>query len=223
MSRIKNMTMTTGKDLIQAEVAFRRCLSIGSPLATKSQNDAQFTVTYYSNAMFSNALQSLSKQHEIDLEIYQRAHTEWKNRLLHSILIPVEAFSFLLFLAVALSIVGTRRQTKDAGKRNKSLIMQAIGWTTGLVSLAITGFDNVSIGTASLLFHLAAVAVCDKLVREKGTWRASVIAASSWTIAWSLQVGVGHWLFENNQPNIANMNEVSWLAMTQSVLIAWSS
>jgi hypothetical protein len=47
------------------------------------------------------------------------------------------------------------------------LIMNAIGWTTGLVSLAITGSDNISIGTAALLFHLAAIAACDKLVREK--------------------------------------------------------
>jgi uncharacterized membrane protein YGL010W len=165
------------------------------------------------------ALESLCKQHEIDLEIYRGAHTEWRNRILHWILIPVEAFSFLLFLTVALSI-GTRRQ-KDG---LESLIMKAIGWTTGLVSLVITtGLDNLSIGTASLFFHLAAVAVCDKLVRENGPWKAIVIGASSWTIAWSLQVGVGHWILENNQPNVANMNEVSWLAMTQSVLIAWSS
>ncbi len=101
--------------------------------------------------------------------------------------------------------------------------MNAIGWTTGLVSLAITGSDNISIGNASLLFQLAAVTYCDKLVREKGPRKAIVIGASSWTIAWSLQVGVGHWIFEHNQPNVANMNEVSWLAMTQSVLIAWSS
>jgi uncharacterized membrane protein YGL010W len=170
-----------------------------------------------------DVLQSLSKQHEVDLEIYQRAHTEWRNRLLHSILIPVEAFSFLLFLTVALSVVTSRRQWQKDGKCLESLIMQAIGWTTGLVSLSITGSDNISIGTASLLFHPAAVAVCDKMVREKGPWKAIGIAASSWTIAWTLQVGVGHWLLEHNQPNVANMNEVSWLAMTQSVLIAWSS
>jgi hypothetical protein len=109
-------------------------------------------------------LQSLSKQHEIDLEIYRRAHTEWNNRILHWILIPIEAFSFLLFLAVALSI-GTKWQKYGSFD---SLIMNAIGWATGLVALAITGLDNLSIGTASLFFHLAAVAVCDKLVRERG-------------------------------------------------------
>jgi uncharacterized membrane protein YGL010W len=172
-----------------------------------------------------NALQPLSKQHEMDLAIYQEAHTEWRNKILHSILIPVETFSFLLFLTVALSIV-TRRsrwQCQKDEKRLESWIMQAIGWTTGLISLVITGSDNISTGTASLLFHLASVAVCDKLVCEKGPWKAIVIGACSWTIAWSLQVGVGHWLLEHNQPNVANMNEVSWLAMTQSVLIAWSS
>jgi uncharacterized membrane protein YGL010W len=176
----------------------------------------------HSDILIRNILQSLSKQHELDLEIYQRAHAEWRNRLLHSILIPVEALSFLLFLTIAVSIL-TRRQGHKDGEGLESLIMKAIGWTTGLVSLAITGSDKISIGTASLLFHLAAVAVCDKLVRAKGPWKAFVIGTLSWTIAWSLQVGVGHWILEHNQPNVANMNEVSWLAMTQSVLIAWSS
>jgi hypothetical protein len=181
----------------------------------------------HSYTLLRNALQSLSKQHELDLAIYQRAHTEWRNRILHSILIPVEAFSFLLFLTVALSIgtrcSGSRQKWQKDEKGLESWIMNAIGWTTGLVSLAITGSDNISIGTASLLFHLAAIAACDKLVREKGPRKAIGIGASSWTIACSLQVGVGHWLLEHNQPNVANMNEVSWLAMTQSVLIAWSS
>jgi uncharacterized membrane protein YGL010W len=177
----------------------------------------------HSYILVRNVLQSLAKQHEMDLAIYQRAHTEWRNRILHSILIPVEAFSFLLFLTVALSIGTSRWQWQKDGGSLESWIMKVIGWMTGLVSLAITGSDRISIGTASLLFHLAAVAVCDKLVREKGPWKAIFIGASSWTIAWSLQVGVGHWMLEHNQPNVANMNEVSWLAMTQSVLIAWSS
>jgi uncharacterized membrane protein YGL010W len=172
--------------------------------------------------MYSYMRTVLQSQHEMDLEIYRTAHTEWRNRILHWILIPVEAFSFLIFLAVALSLsIGTTRRQKDGSF--DSFIMKALGWTTGLVSLAITRADNLTIGTASLLFHLAAVAVCDKLVREKGSRKAILIAASAWTIAWSLQVFVGHWLLENNQPNVANMNQVSWLAMSQSVLIAWSS
>jgi phage-related holin len=148
--------------------------------------------------------------------------------MLHWILIPVETVSFLLLLTVAVSITCSRfGQKYRYGRRSlESWVMNAIGWTTGLVSLAITsGVDNdkVSIGTASLVFHLAAVAVCDKLVREQGAWKAMVIAACSWTIAGSLQVGMGHWMLEDNQPSVANLNEVSWLAMTQSVLISWSS
>lgn len=169
-------------------------------------------------------LQSLSKQHEMDLEIYRRAHAEWRNRILHWILIPVETFSFLLFLAVALSI-GNRQQQKYGG--SNAFIMSAIGWTIGLVSLAIAGQDHLFLGVASLIFHIVAVAICDKLVHEKGPLKALIIGTVCWTLAWTLQVGVGHWIWERNQPNVANMNmqdnDVSWLSMTQSVLIAWSS
>jgi heme/copper-type cytochrome/quinol oxidase subunit 2 len=54
--------------------------------------------------------------------------------------------------------------------------------------------------------------------------RRFVKALVAWIIAWMLQVGVGHWMWEGNQPNVAaHPNDVSYLAMCTSVLIAWSS
>ena len=47
----------------------------------------------------------------------------------------------------------------------------------------------------------------------------------AWTVAWTLQIVVGHWVWEQNRPNVSpsTFNQVSYLAMCQSVLIAWSS
>ena len=47
----------------------------------------------------------------------------------------------------------------------------------------------------------------------------------AWIVSWTLQIFVGHWMWEQNRPNISpsTVNEVSYLAMCQSVLIAWSS
>jgi hypothetical protein len=50
-----------------------------------------------------------------------------------------------------------------------------------------------------------------------------MLALVTWTLAWAIQVGVGHFMFEKNKPNVANMKDVSYLAMALSVLIAWSS
>jgi hypothetical protein len=55
-------------------------------------------------------------------------------------------------------------------------------------------------------------------------WNMFVTIVICWTLAWSVQVGIGHWILERNQPNVAaNLNDVSYIAMCQSVLIAWSS
>lgn len=50
-----------------------------------------------------------------------------------------------------------------------------------------------------------------------------IVIVTAWSVSWIVQVGVGHWMWERNQPNVANIQHVSLLAMCQSVLIAWSS
>jgi uncharacterized membrane protein YGL010W len=64
-------------------------------------------------------------------------------------------------------------------------------------------------------------------VKEKDTsvWPVFIIATISWCISWIIQVGIGHFYFEGNLPNIISKddaNNVSYLSMCQSVLIAWS-
>ena len=44
-----------------------------------------------------------------------------------------------------------------------------------------------------------------------------------WTLSWVLQVGLGHYLIEGNQPNLASPSDVSTLSVVTSVLLAWKS
>ena len=76
-------------------------------------------------------------------------------------------------------------------------------------------------GLASLLFHAAMSA----LTKVEYGYIGSItrIALVVWTISWVLQVGVGHWVLEKNQPNVATIDQVSFLAVLESVLIAWKS
>ena len=54
-------------------------------------------------------------------------------------------------------------------------------------------------------------------------WRILLVAMAVWMLSSSLQVVVGHWIWEGNSPDVLNSDShVSWLALTHSVQIAWS-
>jgi uncharacterized membrane protein YGL010W len=149
-------------------------------------------------------IRDLQFQHLEDLKIYRSAHRDWRNCSLHGVMIPVECWSALLFSMTLLP----------------SAITAVVGLALGWISLVIA--TKPSVGVATFVFHLVAIGTCRE-VQSWGTVSALVIAGGSWTIAWALQVGVGHWIWERNQPNVATMTQVSYLAMCQSVLIAWST
>jgi uncharacterized membrane protein YGL010W len=150
-------------------------------------------------------VRKLQSQHFQDLKIYRRAHQERRNRLLHWILIPAECWSALLLGLLILP----------------SAIVLIVG--IGLACLSLVLATNSTIGAATFLFHGFALWTGLEIVASRELWEAWVICLSVWTIAWALQVGVGHWIWEGNDPNIADLQSVSLLAMCQSVLIAWSS
>ena len=153
----------------------------------------------------SGLMSSLRRQHEFDLIVYRSAHQLWKNRVLHWVLIPVECWSLFL---VAYALLPPWLPFLMA-----TLLGMLASW------IAV----NPKIGCACLVFHVMVIVSCSTTIRNLTTWETLSVASMAWIIAWALQVGVGHWLWENNDPNVANMTSVSWLAMCQSVLIAWSS
>lgn len=114
----------------------------------------------------------------------------------------------------------------------------------GLVSMMIA--TNLRVGLLTLIFHFWCLQSFVELMRMPSLHHQDVaeifgflvyrefpgrlmvvVAIVSWTVAWALQVGVGHWMWEQNQPNVVDQNRmgsaVSYLAVTTSVLIAWSS
>ena len=148
---------------------------------------------------------SLRAQHQKDLSVYRAAHREWRNQCIHYVMIPVECFSFVLFVAITTG--------------------QLVAWTIGVV-LALLSFSVATdrgIGLLACVYHLASSFYSIVVVDEYGRKTAFLMALVCWTVAWFVQVGVGHYLFEKNSPNVANMSDVSYLAMCLSVLIAWSS
>jgi uncharacterized membrane protein YGL010W len=151
----------------------------------------------------------LAKQHMNDLAVYRRAHQEWRNRILHWIMIPVECWALFLFFTAILP------------PSLEASIILVTGCSLGFLSMVVA--TKPSLGLASCFFHLILIWSCLAIKSHLGVLPTVLLSLGSWTIAWMFQVGIGHWLFERNQPNVANMNEVSYLAVCQSVLIAWAS
>ena len=150
-------------------------------------------------------VRELQSRHRQDLKIYRQAHQEWKNRMLHIILIPAECWSALLLGLLIFP----------------SSMILFVGIALACLSLVLA--TNPTIGAATFLFHGSALWTGLAIVASRDLWEAWVICMSLWTIAWALQVVVGHCIWERNDPNVANLPSVSILAMCQSVLIAWSS
>ena len=120
-------------------------------------------------------------------------------------MIPLEYGSFSLFL----------------GSLVPDVVAASVGFGIGLLALVLS--MNKRVGWACLLFHILVVFVCNMLVQTLGQFATILLALLAWSLAWILQVGVGHWVWEKNQPNVASPDSVSMLSVCESVLIAWSS
>jgi hypothetical protein len=143
-------------------------------------------------------------------------------------MIPIETFSFLLLSSAFLDILERQKtffSSSFVPVLSTSATISAMGWTLGLLSLVLSPDP---IGAASLVFHVAAAATVNqwmsRLRRCNNIESLALGALVAWTVAWTCQVVVGHWMWEGNQPNVvADFDHVSLLAMTQSVMIAWQS
>lgn len=155
--------------------------------------------------MTSSILRRFQSQHLKDLQTYRRAHQEWRNRFVHYAMIPVACFSFQL--AVRL-VTG-------------NVVSTLLAWI--LASLSLLVATQLRLGVAVFLFHISSGGLANSITHHCNTTTTISTALASWTMAWGVQVGLGHYILERNSPNVSNMMEVSYLAMCLSTLIAWSS
>jgi uncharacterized membrane protein YGL010W len=173
-------------------------------------------------------LDRLQAQHHMDWKVYRSAHNEPRNVLLHKILIPIECWSSLMLLWLAINWVVTRWMDPTLATLATLLksVPHMVTLMLGILSLVLA--KRRWVGIATLVFHIGIVFVCEFLLqfhqqqRQQRSWAIPILVLSSWSLAWMLQVGVGHYLLEGNAPNVANLQDVSYLAMCQSVLLAWS-
>jgi low temperature requirement protein LtrA len=179
----------------------------------------------------------LRRQHAIDVAVYQAAHQEAWNRRLHDAMIPAEVASFLwlwttLLVALQTLLVSKKHNNNNNNNNNKTTepplmtilsTATATAWTMGLLSCAVATDRRLG-GTVLVLHVLWVQQVCLVGVTRLGTPKSLLAGLVVWTLAWGLQITVGHSWIEGKAPNLFNPNDpVSFLATLTSIVLAWES
>jgi Protein of unknown function (DUF962) len=193
-------------------------------------------------AYFLWLLQAIREQHAIDLVVYRNGHQDWTNRMLHWILIPIETATSLMLLDRLIVWISTRQLkfevTANEAKRTnqdravdlrvrvfESGVIQAVNVTLAILSMAAS--PETFSGCLAAIFHASLA-----MYRPKHKSPQHFIG-TLWLISWMLQIALGHWLLEGNNPTFwrssiaalsgLDKHGVSIQAVATSVLIVWES
>ena len=138
-----------------------------------------------------------------ELRYYRLHHAEWHNWWLHAVLVPVEWSAWLVALALAAS---------------QAPALARLHWVIQSVVASIVWASTSSLKLASAQMVLALAAEC--IVSLCGRY-ALPVAVGLWTSSWVLQVGLGHWLLERNNPGMTK--QMSLFSVVLSVSMAWDA
>jgi uncharacterized membrane protein YGL010W len=155
-------------------------------------------------------------QHEIDMEQYERAHQNVRNQYLHCFLIPIEYGTFILLVSFVLQSAHFRRFPPIFLHH----LWYAVHGTIAVLTWVIEPFTWAA--SAAALYSVVVGVASVVFANDKMKNRRKACVAVLWILSWTIQIGVGHMWLEGNQPNLMT-DSISWLSMTQSVLMAWKT
>ncbi|KAJ1620602.1 hypothetical protein T492DRAFT_1076761 [Pavlovales sp. CCMP2436] len=139
-----------------------------------------------------------------ELALYRAHHASAANWCLHATCVPIEWFSVLLALSAISQAIWSLQVHWPV-----QLVLAAYAAPLSSPTTVVTG--SASLALARIVdFALAALpSVQTRLV----------VALSVWICSWLLQVPIGHWLIERNQPSMAT--QLTLNSVLLSVPLAW--
>ena len=158
------------------------------------------------SSQLSSYVSSIRDEYEKDLKLYIRHHNNKLNWYLHTICIPAEATFFLVTIGVVLYPIF------DYGYSRALLMM--FSCIVALYYLLLARYHSIPSAVAIILMGYLATS----LITFKGIWLYAVVIE---IIAWSLQVFVGHYFLNKNNPSMTQ--ELSIRSMISSVLLCWDN
>jgi len=184
-----------------AEVRRKRSIEPSASLLAEDHKDHDRYLEERVRTAAADALLRLEAAASAELSFYRAHHRNRLNWWLHACAVPVEWTSWLILVRLVAWWL--------------PYVLQS--WIALLV-LAATR----SMVLAGAQIPLAALSDC--AVRVCGVCGgAHVLAAAAicWLVSWMVQVGIGHWLVERNQPGMAT--SLTALSVLLSVSMAWDS
>jgi len=156
--------------------------------------------------MLSKCLKKLRDDYEKDLKLYKRHHDNKMNWLIHTFCVPIEALFFLVAIGIVIYSVF------DYGYSR--LILMLYSLIVALYYLLLARNHSIPSAIAYILIgHLSTLLI---------TYRGIVVyAIAVESIAWSLQVFVGHYYLNKNSPSMTQ--ELSIRSIILSVLLCWDN
>ena len=183
-----------------AEVRKKRSIEPSASLLAENHEDHDRNLEARVRTATADALLRLEAAASAELSFYRAHHRNRLNWWLHACAVPVEWTSWLILVRLVAWWL--------------PYVLQS--WIALLV-LAATR----SLVLAGAQIPLAALSDC--AVRVCGVCGVHVLAAAAicWIVSWMVQVGIGHWLIEGNQPGLAS--SLTALSVLLSVSMAWDS
>ena len=143
-------------------------------------------------------IENIRTKYRSELFFYTKYHSNSVNIGLHVVCVPLEWLSFLVVAAyVNLHIT---------------------------LSLLIAGYYLLLDSNAKIqssITHVVLALVASLIYNHAGSSKAWIIALAIQAVAWTAQVGIGHYFFEQNSP--AMKDKLTANSIVLSVLLAWEN
>lgn len=176
-------------------------------------------------------LKRLQAQHHADLRAYRSAHRKWWDVLLHkTLIVPIECWTETMLLLIVVELIVPKADNERTAwvVILVKLLPRSITLLLGTLSLLLA--TSRWVGLATLVFHIMVIYSCEKIMElymnlplnHPNWWIFPIIAHLSWSLPLILRGVVGLFVVEDDAPNGAKKQKVSYLAICQPVLIAWS-
>jgi uncharacterized membrane protein YGL010W len=139
---------------------------------------------------------SFDQVYKEELSFFRNYHRRKLNRIIHSICVPIEEFSFLLLLGFV-----------------QLIYVKAVLYFC--YHLSLSGFFPKIIGVT----HLLLAALAHLVSANSSATTLLCVSFGLQFIAWFCQVVVGHMLIERNQPGF--FEKLSFHSVVLSLMLAW--
>lgn len=141
---------------------------------------------------------SLRSMYEDELMLYKRHHRNGVNRMLHVVLVPMEWTSWLMMISIV-------------------RLQWMVALTVAVYYLTLSRSASKYAACGQLISAALSSYLCNCM--KSNFTNVTLLAASIQLACWIIQVLIGHYIFEQNNPSMSTRLTLNSVVL--SLLLAW--